>query len=638
MNVDHTPVPVSVLSTRKTLAILANGLPNGYLQHNLIGSGHQGPEMMTRIIMSLKSGIQEEIEWALTSLSQISCTSPNLVNFEKTPYLAHELINYFIKPFPLIVEKNEAQLTQSDMLLSLDALLSLRNLAQDLTNQQYLSQLKLLKKHLIEALKIFIQWFYIGDMKSYQLNQFHSQFREGFNYLIDLLEPLSCYYIDNTKNDPLFNQLLIASTHTKDKYLLMNIMRVLSHLLFIKDTSARMNDPDLTKQQQEEQEEEELGKTPNNCIDAIEEHHLENFVYCLLVADNELSLATLEFLKQYLSSEALHPSCPNSIKESQIYRLKKLLQINSSKLIFHTLIKELPILIVSNLSLNDPLKIPSIPPLSLSKRSQYINVPTILPQLSKQLYEIIVKFPEPLRATTWLRCCYEPFSKANEAKMVSDSTDVIPGEVTQISLWKAYEKQFEEVWQTSKTQPNPEWPPLLPAVDFIKNVNSAFPNSEAMVVNLNAEPQAQPPKKKFIIKGIQPRQFVVNIDVGNYEALRQKPVPNSNSPFKENSNEILPIGHIDEGKFQHNLNSLSESLLSQSPRLKKDLREITPVNLISHDLLDYIISEVLENTDSKDLLDLFRVYNSYWLPELIYSNPSLIESGLINSKWLKYLL
>ena len=637
---DPTPVPVSVVSTRKTLAIQANGSVGGYLQHNLIGSGHQGPEMMTRIIMSLKSGIQEEIKWALTSLSQISCTSPSLVNFEKTPYLAHELIGYFIKPFQMMLEKKDLIITQGEMLLSLDSLLSLRNLAQDLVNQQYLSQLKTLKKHLIEVLKIFVHWFYVGDVRSHHLTRFHNQFREGLNYLIDLLEPLSCYYVDNTKNDPLFNQLLFASLHTKDKYLLINIMRILSHLLFIKDTTTKPTEGDNNNnndEKQQEELEEELSKTPNNCIDAIEEVHLENIVFFLLIADNELSVATLEFLKQYLSSEALHPSYPTSVKDSQAYRLKKLLQIKSSRAIYQTLIKELPILMVSNLSLNDPSKIPDMPPLSLTKRSQYISVPTVLPLLSKQLYDIIVKFPEPLRATTWLRCCYEPFSKANEANVISDSSDVIPGEVTQISLWKAYEKQFEEVWQTSKTQANPEWPPLLPAVDFIKNVNSAFPNSEAMVVNLNPESMEQQPKKKFIIKGIQPRQFVVNIDIGNYEALRQKPTPNSDSTLNADS-KILPIGHIDIDKFQHNLNNISDALLAHSSRLRKDLKEVTPINLISHDLLDYIISEVLDNTESDELQDLFRLYNSHWLPDLIYSNPSLIENGLVNSKWLKYLL
>lgn len=56
---------------------------------------------------------------------------------------------------------------------------------------------------------------------------------------------------------------------------------------------------------------------------------------------------------------------------------------------------------------------------------------------------------------------------------------------------------------------------LLPAVDFIKNVSNAFPNSSAMVLNL---PSGQ---RKFIIKGIEPRFQSVDISTGEYEAFNQ---------------------------------------------------------------------------------------------------------------------
>lgn len=77
----------------------------------------------------------------------------------------------------MMLEKKDLIITQGEMLLSLDSLLSLRNLAQDLVNQQYLSQLKTLKKHLIEVLKIFVHWFYVGDVRSHHLTRFHNQFR-----------------------------------------------------------------------------------------------------------------------------------------------------------------------------------------------------------------------------------------------------------------------------------------------------------------------------------------------------------------------------------------------------------------------------------------------------------------------------
>lgn len=618
-----TPTPVSVVNLKKILQLSSNAT-NGYLQQNLIGSGHQGPEIMSRVMMSLKSGISSEIEWALGYLTHLSCSDSHLIDFEKTPYLGEELIKYFIRPFQRILEKGEVDL--GDLSLSLNSLLSLRNLAQDLSNQQWLSQVKSLKKNLVEVLKFFINWFYKGGCNTYKLQKYNDLFKEGFTYLVDLIEPLSCYYIDNTKSDPLFTQLLGASVLTNDKNLLINILTSLSHLLIIKDRSKSRdddNEPGI-------QEEEEIKLAPNNCIDAISDLHLQHFVNFLLINDNDLVYAVLDFLKQYLNSEALHSQFPNSIRDSKLFRLRKLLQLKDSKENFHTLMKQLPILIVSGLPLNDPTKIPAVPALNLTRRSQFSGVPSTLPELPKQLYDIIVKFPEPLRATTWLRCCYEPY----HSNYGGEVSGVVPGEVTQISLWKAYEKQFEEIWQTSKTQPNPEWPQLLPAVDFIKNVNAAFPNSEAMVVNLESDSTDQAPKKKFIIRGIQPRQFVVSIDEGNYQALKQQ---NSNE-LSEN-HQSLPIEHIDSEKFNHFLKNLSNSLLIQGRQVSKGLKEINPINTISSELLDYIIIEIFESFDESDeLKGIFKVYNGNWLSELVYTNPGLLESNLIREYWLRYFI
>lgn len=103
------------------------------------------------------------------------------------------------------------------------------------------------------------------------------------------------------------------------------------------------------------------------------------------------------------------------------------------------------------------------------------------PSISDEILAELLDLQEPDRATHWIRTAYE------------DDPD---GEVTQISLWKAYESQFEQHARTHGRR-------LLPAVDFIKNVTSAFKTSAAMVVNL---PDGS---KRFIIKGIRPREVAV---------------------------------------------------------------------------------------------------------------------------------
>ena len=66
--------------------------------------------------------------------------------------------------------------------------------------------------------------------------------------------------------------------------------------------------------------------------------------------------AVLDFLKMYLFSEALHEKYSSSIKDSQRHRLRKLLQLNTSKATFNTLMKQLPLLLVSDLPLNEPIE------------------------------------------------------------------------------------------------------------------------------------------------------------------------------------------------------------------------------------------------------------------------------------------
>lgn len=606
-----TPImanPISVTSSRHITSL--DGALSGHLQNSFIGTGNPGVLVMSRVLMSLRSGIDTEIVWALSTLTEYSSTNTSLLNLESAEFVGHELMNYFFRPYALINEGNPV--TRAQISQSCDALLSLRNLCQDLINQQWLSQSKAFKKHATEVVKFCSGWLYGFTVHEPHLQPFENEFIETFNHLLDLLEILSCYYIDNTKNDQLVQQILALSLVAREKNVVVSTLTILTHLLYTRDDKP----------------EDDVEKTPNNCIDAITINHLETFANYLLIADNELALAALNFFNQYLSSDTFHPSHAHSVRSSRGERLSLLLQLKSTKTIFEIFVKQLPRLIVQDLPLSGA---PAVPVASLSRRSQHSSIPSQLPHLPSELYDVIVKFPEPLRATTWLRCCYEPYFETTTT--ASGQTDVIPGEVTQISLWKAYEKQFEQVWQTAKTRPNPDWPPLLPAVDFIKNVNSAFPNSEAMVVTLDAEGD-QPAKKKFIIKGIQPRQFVVNIDVANYEALKQK----SASTLTNTSNGSLPIGHIDQEKFQHTLKQKIEQTLTQNSNAIPPLAKGNPVNTVSVELMLRVFSEVIQTDDSGELGNVFRVFNSYWLPDVVYANPALVQHGYIDGKWLGYLL
>lgn len=109
------------------------------------------------------------------------------------------------------------------------------------------------------------------------------------------------------------------------------------------------------------------------------------------------------------------------------------------------------------------------------------RVPLPVPRLNRSIVEGLLKLEEPERSSEWLRMCF-----------MSDTGS----EMTQISLWQAYQATFTPF---SATHPH------LIAGDFIKNVSSTFPGATAQVANGN----------KYVIKGIRSRK--VPVDTGLLE-------------------------------------------------------------------------------------------------------------------------
>lgn len=599
---------------------LYTGGPYGQANLELHGAGHMGVAPLDRIIMSLESGIESEIEYALSTLTYYSCNEPKLLDFTSHELMGKELIRYFVKPYHMILEGKEADLRAEVVSLSCESLLSLRNAVQDLHNQQWLCQRDNFRRFAGETLKFLANWFYNPGVRKLHLSQFSELFREAFLYLLDILDPITCFYTNTTKNDSMFHTFLHILSHTSDRYVLLNTIKSLHHLLFTKASNdASKADDDDTQD-------------TNNCIDSLLIEHLLIIVRTLVINDDELTHASLLFLRQYVTLDALHAQYPNSVAKSQLHRVRKLMQNNSRMSNTHILLKQLPELIIAKLPLVDPHKFQSTLPVTFTKRSAYAGIPLSTAKLPKKLYDIIINFPEPLRATTWLRCCYEPYTQVTNPD--DNQKDVAAGEVTQISLWKAYENQFEAIW---KERLNPNWPNLLPAVEFIKNVSSAFPNSEAMVVNLPQSDSSAQPRKKFIIKGIQPRQYPVNVEIGNFEALRSIP-----ATAEEKHKQSAPIGHIDTEAFEAALAAQNESLLQASVGLSgpEDTNApwYSPINGVARDVLSKIVDDLLEPDTDGAYKNVFRQYNHEWLPDLVYVNPGLVEQEYISGQWLLYLL
>ncbi|SCU83059.1 LANO_0B08218g1_1 [Lachancea nothofagi CBS 11611] len=239
-------------------------------------------------------------------------------------------------------------------------------------------------------------------------------------------------------------------------------------------------------------EESAADNLHNNILDQI-------VSYLLVDCDSELVMASLDFLYQYV--------LPGNERINTLLRSEQRFAILSAVL---------PKLLTYGVTLPD-YEVFGRCEIKLKQRVRP-PAPTEPPKLDKSSFHEVLELNEPMRSTAWLRCCFEP---------VQDS------EVTQISLWRGYESEFSQAVKESGRK-------LLPAVEFIKNVSNAFKDASAMVIT-----DQTTSKKRFVIKGIQPRSFPVSISAGEVAAntsvdKASSSLETKNGTLREASQTALP--------------------------------------------------------------------------------------------------
>lgn len=312
----------------------------------------------------------------------------------------------------------------------------------------------------IDNCQIFSLNFRLREVLIKILNQFtdnemsislfdKEQIQEMVKFSLDIIENISSYLSPVSKDDPIFKKLITIFKSNENKYISITILRSIARYLY--NSSESTNDASSLI------DEAFLSKTVGFLLLSINEYDI----------DDEIILTSLDFLIQYLS-----------IKESNMKLL--IHDYNRSAI----LTKLLPRLLVYKQNYKTEYDQKQF--LRIYKR-QDDPLNTVIPQLEKtsELYQSLNSLVEPNRAHAWMRCCFKPNKN---------------GSLTQIELWRGYESQFEKDSQLS-------------AVVFIRNVQSAFPQSTAKVVTIEGE-------KKFIIQGVEPRLEPVNIETGKQDALR----------------------------------------------------------------------------------------------------------------------
>lgn len=396
------------------------------------GSGVRGVDHLTRINMALQTQLDSEVEWALGSLLELSFQNPEIIQFKLQLKLLRNVLERIITANLLQMKSSDAVNALDDEYNStqkgLEALLIIRNASLDPENGQVLA-------HNPTCLDIVVRGL---NMPS---KPFYSEFR---SYCLDIAESISFHLTPDSRDDALFITIVNTVSQFEDRGLIIPALRCLARLVI---------------------------RDERNLVESIPNEIIEKLLRFLLVDDEELISAVLDFFYQYTSnSQNVARLLTNNAFSTQICS-NHLVRLLSYK-----------------------IELPKLEFIRLPRRTKK-PVPTGPPKLSGPILDELLEFSEPDRATQWIRTCFEEDPN---------------GEVTQISLWEAYKSQFEAMARMGKL--------LLPAVDFIKNVASAFRSSAAMVV--------YPPdgKKRFIIKGIRPREYPIPPSVLNAPPAPPPPV------------------------------------------------------------------------------------------------------------------
>ncbi|KAK5136739.1 hypothetical protein LTR08_002035 [Meristemomyces frigidus] len=427
----------------------AGPLAKKYRHIMLPGAGFIGPSIYDRTQMALMSGVPGEEEYALHHLVKISHERGDKYRFDAYPGLAEALVKKVLQVSGLFYDvdwdvsydedtmylddetldglsgtsdvirklKSRIPLTTDDSMqdarfvsqlnLMTEAALVIRNMCLQQENAQYLVKQPISRDYLAVVLNL----------------PQHPGIIELQHHALDTAEQL-LVWCDLAPKDALY-QSLLAQLDGKDRGLIITSLKTISRIA--------------------------MNLAGPKRLDEVSKELLIKIQRWLLIEDEELRSACLDFLFQYTSFADNVDNLLQCIDSEALARqLSRLLLFDAKE---------------------EKVQRPSTQP-----AEDKTHAP--VPRMSRSLVESLLKLDEPERSSEWLRMCF-----------LSDKES----EMTQISLWQAYQATFASYQATH---------PHLIAGDFIKNVSTTFAGATAQVAGAN----------KYVIRGIRARK--VPVDTG----------------------------------------------------------------------------------------------------------------------------
>ncbi|KAI0477638.1 hypothetical protein GGR56DRAFT_638124 [Xylariaceae sp. FL0804] len=441
--------PVEFAKRQRLLRLQAAGYPNGQIPPRpvLPGSGFDGPNIYHRCLQSLRSGIPAEQAFALNHLVKISYERGDKYKFEAFLGLAEGLIDKALEIGGLfyhidwqISYSGDSDVSDPAVLDGLNGTDDILERIQDLRPRAILDHMqpadfsdRLLR--VTEAILTIRNMVMLAENAVYMIDicplrdllciLLHlpnlEMLVEVKHFALDIAEQLTPYLMLGC-NDPLY-QSLLAQLESPDRGTILTSLRAISRI--------SMN----------------LAET--NRLEKVPPRALQNIMHWLLLNDEELMDACLDFLYQYTAVVVNVETLLRAVDmEHVVPHLVRLLAHGAKR------VREEKVL--------EP-----------ERKAPCSEQVAPLPQ---DLQELFTNTDEPQRCFHWLQSLFEEDSESH---------------ITQIAIWQAYQASFGALAAGTRN--------TLSAADFIRNVSHVFGGARAQIIRGPGEVH------RFIIEGIRAR-------------------------------------------------------------------------------------------------------------------------------------
>lgn len=430
-------------------------------QPMLPGTGFEGPNIYTRCLNALRSGIPQEQAFALNHLVKISYERGDKYKFESFPGLAEGLVDKALEIGSLFYHVNwkvfwdvtestgeigalDGNTGTADILERIQDLVE-KDVPDALQTEAYLDQMLLVAEAMLTVRNMVTlpenaynmsDFYPLKDLVCIVLHlPVKDSLIEVKHLALDIAEQLTPFMILDA-NDPLYKTLLSQLT-SEDRGVILTALRGLGRISVNLEATNRLPD--------------------------VPAEVLQKIVGWLLLNDDELTDACLDFLYQYT---AVVPNLDHLIRstppETLVDQLVRLLAHGARK-VHHEV--------------------------TMSPEQRTPERESAIAPMPKDLLEKLLSLEEPERVHSWVKSFFE-----------EDKNSF----VTQLSAWQAYQTAFAASLKLVGQ-------PMITPADFIRNSTSVYPGSNAQVLRDPNDPQ-----QKFIIHGIKARPRPLSLDGKEY--------------------------------------------------------------------------------------------------------------------------